>query len=109
MMFWNSFPRVYKSGRHCRHHHSCGKWHPESGRGQLFAAVSRIEIRDCIAEEVPTESGRIPPTKVSIYIWYKLFCADGFVYKRNSPDKRPVTEAKVNEVGARQLSMHACM
>jgi hypothetical protein len=41
-------------------------------------------------------------------MWYKLFCADGFFFKSNSPDKRPVTEAKVNEVGARQLSMHAC-
>ena len=38
----------------------------------------------------------------------RMFCADGFYYKRNSPDKRPVTEAKMNEVGARQLSMHAC-
>jgi len=70
--------------------------------------VSRIEIRDCIAEEVHTESGRVPPTKLSICMWFKLFCADGFFYKRNSPDKRPVTEAKVNEVGARQLSIHAC-
>lgn len=70
--------------------------------------VSRIEIRDCIAEEVATESGRIPPTKVPICVWYKLFCADGLFYKRNRPNKQPVTEAKVIEVGARQLSMHAC-
>jgi len=41
-------------------------------------------------------------------MWYKLFCADGLFYKRNSPDKRPFTEAKVNEVGTRHLSMHAC-
>jgi len=41
-------------------------------------------------------------------MWYKLFCADGFFYKRNNRDKLPVTQAVVNEVGARQLSMNAC-
>ena len=57
--------------------------------------VSRTEIRDCIAEEVPAESGGIPLTKVPICMWYKLFFADGLFYKRNNPDTRPFTEAKM--------------
>jgi hypothetical protein len=42
--------------------------------------------------------GREPPAKMSIYRSYKLFSEAGYLSKGKSPGKRPIPEAKVNEV-----------
>jgi hypothetical protein len=45
-----------------------------------------------------TVFGREPPTKMSIYKWYRLFDQTGLTCEGRSPGRRLVTEAQVDTV-----------